>query len=65
MFAVSAYSKAELYELWTYFRDQSNATEMMRDFALCSRKEAEALIREFEIMYEAHTLDGTHRGKAD
>ena len=42
------YSKAELFELWTYFRGQSNAVHIMQDFALCSKTEARALIDEFE-----------------
>ena len=62
---MSVYSKAELYELWTFFAGQHDEVQMMMDFALCSREEAEALIREFEIIYEAHALDGEHRGKAD
>lgn len=62
---MSVYSKAELYELWTFFAGQHNEVQMMMDFALCSREEAEALIREFEIIQEAHALDGEHRGKAD
>lgn len=62
---MSVYSKAELYELWTFFAGQHDEIQMMADFALCSREEAEALIDEFEITYEAHTLDGEHRGKAD
>ena len=62
---MNAYTKSELYSLWTFFSGQHDAAQMMQDFALCSREEAEALIREFEIIQEAHALDGEHRGKAD
>ena len=62
---MSVYSKAELYELWTFFSGQHDELQMMMDFALCSREKAQALICEFEIIQEAHALDGTHRGKAD
>lgn len=62
---MSVYSKAELYELWTFFAGQHDAVQMMADFALCSREEAQALIDEFEIIQESRALDGEHRGKAD
>lgn len=61
---MSVYSKAELYELWTFFAGQHDEVQMMMDFALCNREEAQALIAEFEIVYEAHALDGEQRGKA-
>ena len=53
---MSVYSKAELYELWTFFAGQHDEAQMMADFALCSREEAQALIDEFEIICEAHAL---------
>ena len=62
---MSVYSKSELFEVWTVVAGQHDEIQMMADFALCSREEAEALIDECEITYEAHTLDGEHRGKAD
>ena len=56
---MSVYSKAELYELWTFFAGQHDEAQMMADFALCSREEAQALIDEFEIICEAHETAST------
>lgn len=62
---MNAYTKSELFALWTFFSGQRDEVQMMQDFALCSREEAQALIDEFEIMQESRALDGEHRGKAD
>ena len=59
------YTRDDLYSLWLNFRGQPNETQMMQDFALCERAEAENLINEFETRLEVETLDSAHRGKAD
>lgn len=59
------YSQEDLYGLWLNFREQSNEVQIMMDFALCERAEAENLINEFETRREVETLDIAHRGKAD
>ena len=61
---MGVYKKSDLYELWFNFRGQRDELQMMSDFALCDKKEAQALINEFAIKLEAETLDGDHRGKA-
>ena len=58
------YSKSELYGLWQGFREQSNEVQVMMDFAVCSKEEAQALIADFETRLECATIDGDHRGKA-
>ena len=58
------YSKSELYGLWQGFREQSNEIQMLMDFAVCSKAEAQALIDDFETRLECSVLDGDHRGKA-
>ena len=57
------YSKDDLFTLWLNFRGQHDELRMMQDFALCGKQEAEALIAEFELLFECSTLDGSHRGK--
>lgn len=58
------YSQSELYGLWQGFREQSNEVQMLMDFAVCSKEEAQALIADFETRLECATIDGDHRGKA-
>lgn len=58
------YSKDELLGLWMGFRGQSNEVQMLMDFALCDKAEAQALIDDFETRLECSVLDGDHRGKA-
>ena len=62
---MGVYKKSDLYELWFNFRGQRDELQMMSDFALCDKKEAQALINEFAIKLEAETLDGDHRGRED
>ena len=62
---MGVYSKDDLFTLWLNFRGQSNELQMMEDFGLCSKDEAQALIDDFETRLEVETLDGSHRGKAD
>lgn len=61
---MGVYSRDNLYTLWMNFRGQSNELQMMQDFGLCSKDEAQKLINEFETRMEVETLDGDHRGKA-
>lgn len=61
---MGVYSRDDLYTLWMNFRGQSNELQMMQDFGLCSKDEAQKLINEFETRMEVETLDGDHRGKA-
>lgn len=61
---MGVYSRNDLYTLWMNFRGQSNELQMMQDFGLCSKDEAQKLINEFETRMEVETLDGDHRGKA-
>ena len=61
---MGVYSKDDLFTLWLNFRGQSNELQMMQDFGLCSKDEAQKLINEFETRMEVETLDGDHRGKA-
>lgn len=61
---MGVYSRDDLYTLWMNFRGQSNELQMMEDFGLCSKDEAQKLINEFETRMEVETLDGDHRGKA-
>ena len=61
---MGVYSKDDLFTLWLNFRGQSNELQMMEDFGLCSKDEAQKLINEFETRMEVETLDGDHRGKA-
>ena len=60
---MGVYSRDDLYTLWMNFRGQSNELQMMEDFGLCSKDEAQKLINEFETRMEVETLDGDHRGK--
>ena len=60
---MGVYSKDDLFTLWLNFRGQSNELQMMEDFGLCSKDEAQKLINEFETRMEVETLDGDHRGK--
>ena len=60
---MGVYSRDDLYTLWMNFRGQSNELQMMQDFGLCSKDEAQKLINEFETRMEVETLDGDHRGK--
>lgn len=60
---MGVYSKDDLFTLWLNFRGQSNELQMMQDFGLCSKDEAQKLINEFETRMEVETLDGDHRGK--
>ena len=62
---MGVYSKDDLFTLWLNFRGQSNELQMMEDFGLCSKDEAQKLINEFETRMEVETLDGDHRGKED
>ena len=62
---MGVYSRDDLYTLWMNFRGQSNELQMMEDFGLCSKDEAQKLINEFETRMEVETLDGDHRGKED
>ena len=62
---MGVYSKDDLFTLWLNFRGQSNELQMMSDFALCDKAEAQAIVDEFETRLEVETLDGSHRGKAD
>lgn len=62
---MGVYSRDDLYTLWMNFRGQSNELQMMQDFGLCSKDEAQKLINEFETRMEVETLDGDHRGKED
>ena len=59
---MGVYSRDDLYTLWMNFRGQSNELQMMQDFGLCSKDEAQKLINEFETRMEVETLDGDHRG---
>ena len=61
---MGVYSKDDLFTLWLNFRGQSNELQMMSDFALCDKAEAQAIVDEFETRLEVETLDGDHRGKA-
>ena len=58
------YSRDELLGLWMGFRGQSNEVQMLMDFALCDKAEAQGLIDDFETRLECSVLDGDHRGKA-
>ena len=60
---MGVYSKDDLFTLWLNFRGQSNELQMMSDFALCDKAEAQAIVDEFETRLEVETLDGDHRGK--
>lgn len=62
---MGVYSRDDLYTLWMNFRGQSNELQMMEDFGLCSKDEAQKLVNEFETRMEVETLDGDHRGKED
>ena len=61
---MGVYSKDDLFTLWLNFRGQSNELQMMSDFALCDKAEAQKLLDDFETRLECSALDGDHRGKA-
>lgn len=60
---VTEYSQRELFEMWTHFRDAPNADKILSDFMAGGKAEARALIAEFEIQYESHSLGVENRGK--
>lgn len=62
---MSVYTMPELYELWFVFKDAEDAAKILSDFALCDKKQAQELIREFEITHRTRQLDCNSRGKAD
>lgn len=59
------FSEQELYELWTVFRDNPDAVQMLSDFIGRgdNREQARKLIEQFEIRHEAAILDVCQRGK--
>jgi len=52
------YSKRELFQIWRRFQGQRDELEILRDFALCDKATAQALIEEFRQVTAITQLDG-------
>lgn len=59
------FSNEDLYSLWLNFKDDDNAITILSDFMVATKKEAKALIEQFEIRFQASALNGNNRGKSD
>lgn len=60
-----AYTRDELFSLWKGFRTEHDAWKILMDFSLLNKKEAQALIDDFEATYSAQLLNLEHRGKTE
>lgn len=59
------YDREELYDLWTRFRNNPDAVEILSGFANSTPEFSEELHKEFLLRYEAEMLGIYNRGVAD